>query len=233
MNLNLMPRAIESAYRDLLATEGSYEDFVEEVYKDIDEITTDMLTAVEYYRELDEVQISHNIWMNLKRKWPTVQKDSDTNGNADISINFGSFFWIAEAKIWGGPNKYGNTYLYGGYTQLTERYSKGQIGATAGAMLIYIKPNNAEQTESQVMQKWQEHLASQLGQRLLSLTPCTKKSSCIYTVQPHSGTKYKYNVRHIPITFLHIPRDKSAQDAKKYREITDSFDTNTDGPDYE
>ncbi|WP_031946387.1 hypothetical protein [Acinetobacter pittii] len=57
MNLNLMPRAIESAYRDLLATEGTYEDFVEEVYKDIDEITTDMLTAVEYYRELDEVRI--------------------------------------------------------------------------------------------------------------------------------------------------------------------------------
>ncbi len=74
MNLNLMPRAIESAYRDLLATEGTYEDFVEEVYKDIDEITTDMLTAVEYYRELDEVRISHNIWMNLKRKWPSVQK---------------------------------------------------------------------------------------------------------------------------------------------------------------
>ncbi|WP_372551723.1 hypothetical protein [Acinetobacter pittii] len=113
MNLNLMPRAIESAYRDLLATEGTYEDFVEEVYKDIDEITTDMLTAVEYYRELDEVRISHNIWMNLKRKWPSVQKDSDTNGNADISITLGQFVWIAEAKIWGGPNKYGNSYLYG------------------------------------------------------------------------------------------------------------------------
>ncbi|QRP67825.1 hypothetical protein [Acinetobacter pittii] len=233
MNLNLMPRAIESAYRDLLATEGTYEDFVEEVYKDIDEITTDMLTAVEYYRELDEVRISHNIWMNLKRKWPSVQKDSDTNGNADISITLGQFVWIAEAKIWGGPNKYGNSYLYGGYTQLTERYSKGQVGATAGAMLIFIKPNNAKQTEPKVMEQWQAYLTAQLGDSLLSLTPCPKKSSCVYSLQPHSGTDYGYKVRHIPITFLHIPRDESAQNAKKYKEITEDFDINIDDLNYE
>jgi hypothetical protein len=53
----------------------------------------------------------------------------------------------------GWSNKYGNTYLYGGYTQLTERYSKAQIGATAGAMLIFIKPNNKNHSELNVMEK--------------------------------------------------------------------------------
>ena len=232
MNLNLMPRAIEKAYRDLLATEGEYEDFVEEIYKDIDEITTDILTAVEYYRDLGEVQISHNIWMNLKRKWPTVQKDSDNNGNADISITLGSFVWIAEAKIWGGPNKYGNSYLYGGYTQLTERYSKGQVGATAGAMLIFIKPNNTKQTEPKVMASWQSYLQEKLGDTLTSVNPCTLKKSCIKSIQPHTGTEYSYQVRHIPITLLHIPRDKSAKDAKKYQDITNDFDSNIDDINY-
>ncbi|HCA5017976.1 TPA: hypothetical protein MW165_003602 [Acinetobacter baumannii] len=218
----------ENIYKDLVATEGSYEDFIELIYNDIDEITTDMLTAVEYYRDLGEVQISHNIWMSLRRKWVTVQKDGDINGNVDLSITLGRFVWIAEAKIWGGPNKYGNSYLYGGYTQLTERYSKGQVGATAGAMLIFIKPNNKKHTEPEVMKSWQDYLAKKLGESLISLTPCKYKASCVYSIQPHSGTEYNYNVRHIPITLLHNPQDKSAIDAEKYKEFSKEFESNTD-----
>lgn len=229
MNFALMAQASQQMqkrmYQDLVATDGTYEDFVELIYNEIDEITNDMLTAVEYYWGMTEVQISHNIWLGLKRSWPTAQKDSDNNGNADISITLGSFTWIAEAKIWGGPNKYGNTYLYGGYTQLTERYSKGQIGATAGAMLIFIKPNNKNHTEPKVMGNWGKYLSTKLGTELISLTPCKMKSSCTYSVQPHSGTEYNYTVRHIPITFLHLPRDG---DAEKYKPLIESFDSNTD-----
>lgn len=47
---------------------------------------------------MTEVQISHNIWLGL-RKLANSPKDSDNNGNADISITLGSFTWIAEAKI--------------------------------------------------------------------------------------------------------------------------------------
>ncbi len=68
-------------------------------------------------------------------------------------------------------------------------------------MLIFIKPNNAKQTEPKVMEQWQAYLTAQLGDSLLSLTPCPKKSSCVYSLQPHSGTDYGYKVRHIPITF--------------------------------
>ncbi|RYL25932.1 hypothetical protein [Acinetobacter piscicola] len=218
----------DQIYKDLIATEGSYEDFVELIYDDIDEITTDILTAVEYYRDLCEVKISHNIWMNLKRKWPTVQKDGDINGNVDISITLGRFVWLAEAKIWGGPNKYGNSYLFGGYTQLTERYSKCQIGATSGAMLIFIKPNNNNHTEPKVMDSWTKYLSGKLGDSLISLSPCKQKSSCIYSVQPHSGTEYKYTVRHIPITLLHNPKDKSAKDAEKYKAFSTEFESNLD-----
>ncbi|MFV5593635.1 hypothetical protein [Acinetobacter junii] len=229
MNFALMAQAAQQMqkrmYQDLVATDGTYEDFVELIYSEIDEITNDMLTAVEYYWGMTEVQISHNIWLGLKRFWPTAQKDSDNNGNADISITLGSFTWIAEAKIWGGPNKYGNSYLYGGYTQLTERYSKGQIGATAGAMLIFIKPNNKNHTEPKVMENWTSYLSDKLGDQLVSLTPCKMKSSCTFSVQPHSGTEYKYSVRHIPITFLHLPRDG---DAEKYKSSIESFDSNTD-----
>ena len=176
MNFALMAQASQQMqkrmYQDLVATDGTYEDFVELIYNEIDEITNDMLTAVEYYWGMNEVQISHNIWLGLKRSWPTAQKDSDNNGNADISITLGSFTWIAEAKIWGGPNKNGNTYLYGGYTQLTERYSKAQIGATAGAMLIFIKPNNKSHSEMKVMEKWQNYLVNKLGSVLVELMPC-------------------------------------------------------------
>jgi hypothetical protein len=41
-----------------VATDGTYEDFVELIYNEIDEITNDMLTAVEYYWGMTEVQIS-------------------------------------------------------------------------------------------------------------------------------------------------------------------------------
>lgn len=215
----------DKIYKDLVATEGTYDDFIDLIYSDIDAITTDMLTAVDDYRVMAEVQISHSIWIALKRTWPTAQKDSDNNGNADLSITLGSFTWIAEAKIWGGTNNNNNTYLYGGYTQLTERYSKGQIGATAGAMLIYIKPNNSKQTEPKVMEKWQNYLTKKVNNPSISFTPCKVKSSCIYSVQPHSGTEYNYTVRHIPITFLHLPRDG---DAEKYKLLIENFDSNTD-----
>ena len=90
MNFALMAQASQQMqkrmYQDLVATDGTYEDFVELIYNEIDEITNDMLTAVEYYWGMTEVQISHNIWLGLKRNWPTAQKDSDNNGNADISI---------------------------------------------------------------------------------------------------------------------------------------------------
>jgi hypothetical protein len=95
-------------------------------------------------------------------------------------------------------------------------------------MLIYVKPNNSNQTESIVMNNWQKYLAQKLGRKLISLTPCKLKSSCIYSVQPHSNTDYYYNVRHIPITFLHIPRDTSAKKAKKYKKITEDFDKDSD-----
>lgn len=229
MNIELYHKAArqmqDKIYKDLVATEGTYDDFIHLIYSDIDAIVTDMLTAVDDYRAMAEVQISHSIWLGLKRTWPTAQKDSDNNGNADISITLGSFTWIAEAKIWGGPNKNNNTYLYGGYTQLTERYSKGQIGATAGAMLIYIKPNNQKQTEPKVMVNWQNYLAKKINNPLALFTQCKMKSSCTYSVQPHSGTEYNYSVRHIPITFLHLPRDG---DAEKYKLSIESFDSNTD-----
>lgn len=54
------------------------------------------------------------------------------NGNCDLSVSFDDYQWLGEAKI-----ARDHTTIYGGYLQLTQRYTPGIPNQSAGAMLLY------------------------------------------------------------------------------------------------
>lgn len=199
----------------------SYEDFLSQLYEDVDIACSCILEDVEKHLSLSETQISSSIWLYLKgRRIYHVEKDSDINGNVDITVRTEKYKWLAEAKIWSS-----NSYLNEGYLQLTERYSKGEKKNNHGGMFIYIKPESEQTNESTVIENWKAYLQETYAG--IELSDCELDNSRFFSKAKHSGTNHDYYIRHIPLTLLHIPRDKSGRTAQKYKERTDVFDKNS------
>ncbi|WP_180115050.1 hypothetical protein [Acinetobacter sp. YH12140] len=199
----------------------SYEDFLGRLYDDIDQACSLIMEDVEKHLKLTETEISSSIWLYLKGcKIYQVEKDTDANGNVDIIVRTDRHKWFAEAKIWSS-----NSYLKEGYLQLTERYSKGEKKNNHGGMFIYIKPESDQDNEEEIIASWKEYLKTTFS--YLEIYDCSLDDSRFFSKGKHSGTKHDYHVRYIPITLLHIPRDKSGRTAQKYQERTITFDENT------
>ncbi|WP_407353487.1 hypothetical protein [Luteimonas sp. R10] len=60
------------------------------------------------------------------------------NGNCDLSIEYDSYRWLGEAKIGDDVGK-----IYGGYLQLTSRYTTGYPEQNAGGILLYCVKSQA------------------------------------------------------------------------------------------
>lgn len=219
MNFNdFPPHSLDVMLRHL-ACEISYESFVKRLYQDIDKVISMIIDQSETYLNSTEPQITGAIHMGLRCKEYDAQLDADRNGNADISVVYKSYKWIAEAKFSDG----GNTYLYKGFTQLVERYSKGEANADSGGMLIYIKPIKKGQNEAKTIQAWRDYLLATnapLGQPI-TCTTCALKHSNFISTHSHTTTGYNYSVRHMPVTLHHIPRDGSAN---KYKAKIATYD---------
>lgn len=222
-SFNDFPYAEDLAIRNI-ASKLSYEDFISQLNEDIDLIVADMMDGVENFIDRNEKNISYHIYTNLKSKNYSAEYDSDKNGNADISVSAGSYEWLAEAKIFGGKNNYNTDYLYGGFKQLTTRYSKCQGNADCGAMFIYIHPRSADDSEKNVMDAWNSFLeGKKLELNQLCIIPHSGKDRSLYTQHIHGTSGYPYKVRHIPLCFFHLPEDKSGVNAKKYNETREKF----------
>lgn len=78
---------------------------------------------------------------------------SMVNGNCDVTIRYGDYLWIGEAKIFTGV-----TVVWGGYLQLTQRYSTGLPNHNKGGMLIYCIKDSAKA----LLAEWKAALFEQL-----------------------------------------------------------------------
>lgn len=221
---NDIPEAQDLAIHNV-ASRSSYENFVEKLYFDLDCILSDMIDLTVHLLPMSETGISGWIWTNLRAKNYDAQLDSDKNGNADISVTQKPFKWIGEAKIFGGKDDYTNNYLFGGFKQLTTRYSKGESNATCGGMFIYIKNRGRVETEKAIMDGWKNYLSNKSEEiQDLKFSPCSINVRCLLTEHTHQVSGYPYQVRHMPLCLLHIPEDKSGKDAKKYQDEREQYE---------
>ncbi|WP_157616874.1 hypothetical protein [Rhodanobacter sp. Soil772] len=66
-------------------------------------------------------------------------KSATVNGNCDVVISHADYIWIGEAKIFKGV-----AVVWGGYLQLTNRYSTGLREHNRGGMLLYCYKGTAD-----------------------------------------------------------------------------------------
>ncbi|MEY0579792.1 hypothetical protein [Providencia manganoxydans] len=125
-------------------------------------------------------------------------------GHCDITVKFFKYTWHGEAK----KHKTSYSYLFKGYSQLTERYSYCSNNSQSGGVIIYLsRPNTAS-----IMSKWQAHLdkyaPKTLKQNAFTSSFCPKNQNVLLSQHLHTVSGLKYDVIHYPVNFYYNPKDR-------------------------
>lgn len=178
----------------------TYDEFINELYKDIDTLIFYKEENPELYGKDTEDRITIDIKIFLCGLGYNASHETKIGGHADLVVKKKEFLWIGEAKI---HSSY--SYLWEGFLQLTTRYSTGDCNQKDGGLLIYIRNENAKT----IMDKWQTHLCSKKLPDY-SFNPCSKRRLAFFSNHKHERTGESFRVRHMGITLYFNPKDKSA-----------------------
>ncbi|MEN8549773.1 hypothetical protein ABFW07_10215 [Acinetobacter soli] len=211
---------------------NSYQDFLDLLYKDLDEIINDLqqdreallkkFKACNDDAKIFEDDVNNQIVRSLKYKCYNSAHDKFHNGHVDIHVTIPGFeyTWLGESKIWNGV-----TYIDQGFKQLNDAYSTGEDNDSAGGVLIYIV--DTQLTANAMMEKWANSLLTYdpssppnnvKGLGVYCEYPSNRKNSFISTHEhPYSGLEY--NVRHMSIYLRHDPTVKTAVKKKKVKKV--------------
>ena len=100
--------------RDLIAEGGTYQEFVKQLYKDLDLSIYQLQSTREHRQKDDEDRITRDIELLLQRDGYRTKHDAKSGGHVDLSVELSEHSWLAEAKKDGGSVE--------GLLQLTTRY---------------------------------------------------------------------------------------------------------------
>ena len=205
----ILPEIAHFASRVLADT---YDKFIKILYQDIDQIIQVIQENPELRKNDEEDRLTIEIVGNLRRSGYKASHDTKVGGHTDLLVQHSNGYkWIGEAKI-----RRGNSNLWEGFLQLTERYSICDSNQKDGGMLIYIKVAHA----NQVMKDWQDHLEQKnLVEYQKHL--CPKNEISFYSKHMHTKSGLLFTVRHMPILLYFNPqdslKDNNSQPKKKYR----------------
>ena len=181
-------------------TTGTYEEFVSLLYEDFDEIIGDLEGRKKYFTESTEDQITDSIVSSLRQYGYAASHDKDHSGHVDITVEVHhkpNFIWLGEAKIDRGP-----AYCWGGFQQLTTRYSVARKDADAGGILIYLQDyDNATGR----LDQWAKHLEGEQG-IACDRADAGRPGLAFSTSAVHTGTGLPYKVRHMMVHLRHDPQ---------------------------
>lgn len=196
------PRPVVQAMirRQMLGDGGTYEEFIEQLYADIDESIYELQATRELRQEDSEDRISLDILVGLKRYGYYATHDSKTGGHVDLSVRLGSHSWIGEAK------KDGN--FHEGFLQLTSRYvqASGNYAHDQGGLLFYMVKTADALSK---LNAWRTQLTND-GHLC---TDCRTNRLAIYSTHKLEGSGTDFKVRSIAVSLYHNPLDKSARNS--------------------
>lgn len=191
----LSPKTARSIQRE---TVSSYADFIELLYQDLDELISDIQENPEKRNGDDEDRLTIEIRTVLRQLGWEATHDEKLGGHTDLTVRKKSYTWIGEAKIHNGSE-----YLWGGFQQLTTRYSVGSHNQSEGGLIIYIKSENA----LLVMQRWRQGLRNR-GLEDFVDCDCEANPLAFFSSHKHMRSGLPFKVRHIPIMLFFDPQDK-------------------------
>jgi hypothetical protein len=186
----------------MLGDGGTYQEFIEQLYADIDESIYELQASRELRQNDSEDRITLDILVGLKRYGYNATHDSKTGGHVDLSVRLGSHSWIGEAK------KDGN--FREGFLQLTSRYvqASGNYAHDQGGLLFYMV-----QTPDALgkLNSWRMQLTSDGA----TCTDCSTNRLAFYSTHKLQGSGTDFKVRSMVASLYHQPLDKSARDSAK------------------
>lgn len=154
---------------------------------------------------LTEDQLTLILLANIKNKDMGVEAYHENNqrGHCDITIKLNHFIWHGEAK----KHSSSYSYLFKGYSQLTERYSTGTVDSASGGLIIYTQNRQC----NEMMTKWKTHLNKSAPKihacKTITITPCQKNPLVFYSQHIHTVSQLNYEVIHYPVNLYHNPVD--------------------------
>jgi hypothetical protein len=187
-----------SLRRTRIKDSGTYAEFVSQLYEDIDELIYAMQATRELLQGDSEDRLSSDIIRGLKIQGYGAAADGKTGGHVDISVKFGAFSWIGEAKKDGNFNE--------GYLQLMTRYvpASGNYAHNHGGLIFYMV---ASPDAKGRLNGWQDELKT----KGCICTDCSKNILAFYSDHTLVGPGTPYKVRTMAVSLYHKPQDKSAR----------------------
>lgn len=192
-------KTVQAAIRRIrIGEEGTYEEFLEQLYEDID----DSIYALQATRELRqgdcEDRISQDILIGLNRHGYHATHDGKTGGHVDLSVKLGDHSWIGEAK------KDGN--FQEGFLQLTTRYvqASGNFSHDQGGLLFYLIQTSDALGK---LNDWRTKLTAD-GH---TCNDCNKNKLAFYSTHKLEGSGTNFTIRTMVVSLYHRPKDKSAR----------------------
>jgi hypothetical protein len=193
-------KVVQAAFnRARIGEDGTYPEFIEQLYKDLDQAIYDLQASREMRQNDGEDRITIDILSRLNVVGYSATHDTKTGGHVDLSIRLGDeHSWIGEAKKDGGFQE--------GLLQLTTRYvqASGNYAHDHAGLLFYlIKSPDAYGT----LNRWKNKLADD---GTVSHA-CDKNTLAFYSVHTLIGSGTMLNVRTMCVSLYHDPKDKSAR----------------------
>lgn len=181
------------------ATASTYDQFVDTLHSDLDDIVKRMQENPEVRANDGEDRLTMEIVNVLRGMGYDAAHETKIGGHTDISVKGkNSYLWIGEAKIHGAYD-----YLFQGFQQLCTRYATGDAGQNRGALIIYIRAADS----AKVIQKWQKRLTT-YGLEDLNIVPCTARPGLAFDSSHRLvRTGLPFSVKHIGVSLFFKPQD--------------------------
>lgn len=190
----------------------SYDEFIEVLYSDLDEILGLFEADAQDFMKWSEDEINRTLVRDLRLRYYVARHDVDEGGHVDIHVEprNGKYSWLGEAKLDEGPK-----YVYKGLRQLTERYARGTPGHNCGGVLIYVQKDNC----SGRLKRYQETLQNEMAKEEtegLEIYPCNRRPGLAFFskfVLPRIGPDApRYCVRHMAVSLYRPATAAKSQD---------------------
>jgi hypothetical protein len=194
-------RAVQASLRRArISEEGSYEEFVDQLYEDIDQLIYSMQAGRELRQKDSEDRLSADVLGGLRLHGYDAFADGKSGGHVDLSVKMGEFSWIGEAK------KDGN--FREGFLQLTTRYvpASGNFAHNQGGLIFYLIATPDAQGK---LNTWRDELVAKGSY----CSACTRNALAFYSTHKLEGAGTNFKVRTMGVALYHHPKDKSARNS--------------------
>lgn len=177
---------------------GDYEAYIKQFYIDFESQISELELQCNHLHDQGEDLITAFIVNGLRCCGYPVTHDGDSNGHVDINLKDPPFTWFGECKL-----QKGNSNTYGGFQQLTTRYSRGNDNGYHGGIIIYHQ--NTQKPAITSLTEWKTYLESDPDKIGIKCDDIPFRKLFFDSQHNHRDSGYPYHVRHFWIKLTYTP----------------------------